>query len=180
MLPPQSIGLMEDARAAKVSEDFVSCDPVVPRDLLSPQLTVCIHVRVCVCLSFSSFNIPFPCRALFPFRKTFAFFTVFYFYFFFFRRRFVVGPKQNETRARERAPLSTERIKKGPGFEYHPSRYTRCETFLHRRRRHCCCCVFNVVEKHSTLSIIHAQSSRARRVVFSLSSKRVHTAKTVE
>lgn len=79
-------------------------------------------------------------HALFPFSKTFAFFTVFYFilfsfHFFFFSERFVVGPKQNETRA---APLS-ERIKKGPGSS--TIHYTLCvhfETFLHHRRRRCC------------------------------------------
>jgi len=100
--------------------------------------------------SLSSFNIPFPC--IVPVLENICIFhsVLFYFVFisfFFFSERFVVGPKQNETRA---APLS-ERIKKGPGSS--TIHYTLCvhfETFLHRRCCWCCCCcccMCNVVDK---------------------------------
>lgn len=103
-----------------MSENFVSCPlPLSAHYSSMPTRCCCTHgsvfvrsfarvrlsTRLCLSVHLTSLS-----HVLFPFCKTFAFFTVFFFLLY-VSERFVVGPKQNETRA----ALVFERIIKGLG-----------------------------------------------------------------
>lgn len=81
--------------------------PPFPRCFF-PLSLLRVSRSACVCLSFGSFNtilFPHACACIVPpvLENICIFHDVFIF--FFFRQRFVVGPKQNETRASEAAAL---------------------------------------------------------------------------